>query len=674
MVKLRSLRGKLVLVPLVLIFFGVVGIGLISSLILKTSLINEIKSSGLYNAMRFIERITDNHETLNIVATEVEGKIHSANRVVASNEETMSNQFLSRLAQQLDLLEINIYDASGIITFSNVNANIGRAFSTDAPAQAVLSGKSNSVFDEIIYNTESKKTIKYGYLKHPSGGMIQTGVDAIRLQYLQRAFSYQKLIEQLSSSEEVTFAVLMDGDLNILAHSDASEIGGVVIDRPEYAEALSAMQESVFETVYGSEDVNVLNVIVPFEIKGRGKMLISLGFSMDPVNAAVDGGKLSTLIMAFTIFLFVGGFLLVTSMRVVGVIGKLKGHLIKMAEGDFAASLDSAAVKRTDELGEIGHAAVLLQDSVKDIVYSVRGASEKLEQAALSLSEKTRETVEASNEVGHAVGLIAAGAVSQSEDIREGESTIKGLKAIITVSGERLDALNASTHIAETLKGEGNDQLSKLIEQTSVSKRATKEVSSVIDQTHVSVEKITAASKQIEGISRQTNLLALNASIEAARAGESGRGFSVVADEIRKLAEESNRFTEEITKVIEELKQKIDKAVENMSTLEHVIDVQHEGVDTTRQKFEGISSALEMMRADIGNVNGAQHHMIQMNETITEIMSHLSRISEENAAGSEEATASIEAQIEAIEHVDVQAAALTDLSLALKESLRIFNI
>lgn len=674
MVKLRSLRGKLVLVPLVLIFLGVVGIGLTSSMILKSSLVDEIKSSGLYNAMRFIERITDNHETLNIVVTEVEGKIHAANRVVASNEDTMSNQFLSRLVQQLDLVEINIYDASGTITLSNVNANIGKPLGKDAPAQVVLSGKSNSLFDEISYNSESKKTIKYGYLKHPSGGMIQTGVDAIRLQYLQRAFSYQKLIEQLASSEEVVFAALMDGDLNILAHSEKDEIGQVATDRQEYADALSTMRESVFESHDSADEINVLNVIVPFEIKGRGKMLISLGFSMDPVNAAVAGGKISTLIMAFTIFLLVGGFLLITSMRVVGVIGKLKGHLIRMAEGDFAVSLDSAAVVRKDELGEIGHAVVLLQDSVKDIVFNVLGASEKLEHAAKSLSEKTQETVMASNEVGRAVGLIASGAVSQSEDIREGESTIKGLKAIITVSGERLEALNASTHIAETLKGEGNDQLSRLIEQTSVSKRATKEVSSVIDQTHVSVEKITAASKQIEGISRQTNLLALNASIEAARAGEAGRGFSVVADEIRKLAEESNRFTEEITKVIDELTQKIDQAVENMSTLEHVIDVQHNGVDTTRQKFEGISSALEAMRADIGNVNGAQHHMIQMNDTITEIMSHLSRISEDNASSSEEAAASIEAQIEAIEHVDVQAAALTELSLALRDRLRIFNI
>ena len=671
MIKLRSLRGKLVVVPLMLIFVGVLGIGLISSMILRSSLIDEIKSSGLYNAMRFIERITDNHETLNIVVTEVEGKIHSANRVVASNEDAMSNQFLSRLAQQLDLIEINIYDKSGKVTFSNVNANIGNMLDAEAPSQSVLSGKSNQFFDEIIYNEASKKTIKYGYLKHPSGGMIQTGVDAIRLQYLQRAFSYQKLIEQLSSSDEVSFAILMDESLSVLAHTDEQSVGQQAMDRPEYAEALEAMREMVIETEDDGKGSKVLNVIVPFEIKGRGKMLISLGFSMDNVYAAVNEGRFFTYVMALSIFVFVGGFLLVTSMRVVRVIGQLKSRLMHMAAGDFTVR---SKISSKDELGDMAEAVVLLQNSVGDIVSNVRIASEKLETAAHALSDKTQETVAASNEVGHAVHLIASGAVSQSEDIREGERAISGLSEIVILNGIKLEALGASTHLVESLKGEGSEQLKALIDQSAVSKNATILVSGVIDQTHVSVEKITAASKQIEGISRQTNLLALNASIEAARAGESGRGFSVVADEIRKLAEESNRFTEEITTVIEELTQKIDQAVNNVKTLEQVIDLQNTGVDITRQKFEGITEALGVMRMNIGEVNGAQSQMIQMNDVLTGIMTHLSRISEENASGAEEAAASIEAQIEAINHVDMEAGALTDLSMTLKERLSIFNI
>lgn len=657
-----------------LIFLGVIGISLVSSMILRTSLISEMQSSGRYNSMRFIERITDNNETLNIVNTEVEGKIHSANRVVASNEENMSNQFISRLAQQLDLIEINIYDKFGVIQYSNINVNVGKKLDENVPAQVVLSGKSNSFFDEIIYNEESKKTIKYGYLKHPSGGMIQTGIDAIRLQYLQRAFSYQKLIEQLASSDEVEFAVLLDERFNVVAHSDVEALGQNYAFDSAFSKAIEENIEQIYETQNSTGNQNVLNVVVPFEIKGKGKYLINLGFSMANVNTALSQGRVSTYLLSLLIFIFVGMFLLMTSVKVVGVIRKLREHLLSMAGGNFGLVLDTKVIQRKDELGEIAHAVFELQTSVRDIVDNVMKASYKLETSAVSLNEKTQETVKASNEVGHAVNLIAAGAVSQSEDVRKGEQSINGFEQIIDLNGKRLETLNASTQMVELLKGEGNQLLLALIDQTSVSKLATQEVSSVIEQTHISVEKITLASRQIQDISRQTNLLALNASIEAARAGESGRGFSVVADEIRKLAEASNQFTEQITFVINELIDKIGKAVENMSTLENVIQVQHTGVEKTRAKFDGISSAIETMRANIAEVNFAQKHMAELNGEITEIISHLSRISEENAASAEEAAASIEGQIDSIQYVDVQAGELTELSRQLKGKLKVFNI
>ncbi len=672
--KKSSLRGKLILIPLVLIFLGVTGISIISSVISRSSLINEMENSGLYSSKRFIERITDNHETLKIVNTEIESKIHSANRVVASNADVMSNQFLSRLAQQLDIYELNVYDAKGTIQFSNISANVGKKLEADAPAQIVLTGKESAFFDEIVLVGDPSKPYKFGYLKYPSGGMISTGIEALRLQYLQKAFSYQKLIEQMASSDEIEFAMMVDENFNVVAHNNVEQIGINYANDASLKKVFEENKERVFEGKEKITGTKVLNIVVPFEIEGQGKYFINLGFSMKNVNQAVAKSRLSIYSLSALIFILVGGFLTFTSSKVVSIIGDLKIRLNRMANGDFSEDIAKTQKGRSDELSDIATAVSELQASVRDIVSSVIRSNEKLESAAIALSEKTQETAIASNEVGQTVNLIAAGAVSQSEDVQKGEVTIKAFDEMIRFNAQRLIALNQSTVTVDQLKDEGYALLRQLTEKTKVSSEATKEVSFVIEQTNLSADKITTASLQIQGISKQTNLLALNASIEAARAGESGRGFSVVADEIRKLAEESNRFTEEITVVIRELIDKISRATTHIATLEILVDAQQQSVKATNHKFEGISNAIENMRLKIDEVNESQLRMSSMNLEITDVMSHLARLSEENASGAEEAAASIEAQVEAINYVDLQTSSLTELSKQLNEKLKLFSI
>lgn len=674
MKKKRSIKRVLIIVPLLVIFIGVTGISMVSSIISRKSVLSEMQGSGINSSLRFIERITDNNDTLEIVNTEIEGKIHSANRVVASNEDAMSNQFITRLAQQLDLYEINVYDGRGTIVFSNINGNVGKVLPIDAPSQVVLKGEKSSFFDEIIYNAESKKTLKYGYLKHPSGGMIQTGIDAIRLQYLQRAFSYQKLIEQMASSDEVAYVLLLDENYKVVAHSDSAQVGATYDLDTNYRLAFEAGEQTAYEGKSLITEERVLNVVVPFEIKNKGQYLINLGFSMNNVDRAVNRNRLVIFGLSAIIFIVVGGFLTITSSKVVSTIDQLKVSLNLMAKGNFTEPIEAKLTRSGDELGEIASAASELRNSVKDIVENVMASNLKLEEAAIELNQKTEETVMASNEVGQAVNTIAAGAVSQADDVQKGEATIRVFEKMIKVNESRLHALNQSTGVVEALKADGNNLLMDLVEKTEISLDAAKEVTQVVAQTQSSVEKITEASQQIQGISRQTNLLALNASIEAARAGEAGRGFAVVADEIRKLAEESNRFTEEITKVIDELIEKNNSAVKHMNTLSSLIYNQRQGVSNTQIKFEGISTAIEEMRRNIQDVNEAQLQMVEMNGAINVIMSHLSTISEDNASGAEEAAASIEAQMEAIEFVNTQANVLTDLSFQLKDKLKLFEI
>ncbi len=178
----------------------------------------------------------------------------------------------------------------------------------------------------------------------------------------------------------------------------------------------------------------------------------------------------------------------------------------------------------------------------------------------------------------------------------------------------------------------------------------------------------------IESISEQINLLSLNAAIEAARAGELGRGFAVVAEEIRKLAEESNKFTGEIINLINELTVQTRNSVSIMQEVGQIVFSQIESVNTTNDEFRGIAEAIEIMRDITHKVSNSSDEMEQKKESIISIIENLSAISEENAAETQEASASVEEQTASMEEIANSSEELAKIAEDLDAQVRIFKL
>lgn len=199
-------------------------------------------------------------------------------------------------------------------------------------------------------------------------------------------------------------------------------------------------------------------------------------------------------------------------------------------------------------------------------------------------------------------------------------------------------------------------------------------VSQIITETNNSADKIANASSMIQALASQTNLLALNASIEAARAGENGRGFAVVAEEIRKLAEESDRFTEEIKSVILELQVKTQDAVNTMSDVGGVIEAQNQKMNETYQKFDEIEEAVEKGRTIVSQVTEASGAISESNSHLLDVVQNLTAIAEQNAAITQEAAESVDVQVSSISEISSAGENLVEIASNLEAEVAEFKL
>ena len=364
----------------------------------------------------------------------------------------------------------------------------------------------------------------------------------------------------------------------------------------------------------------------------------------------------------------------IVAMQLVKPIERTTKKVTRLAELDFTAQEDKKVRIRKDEAGVMNQAIITLQQELGSVISNINDQCSKLYNSAGNMAQSVEETLNTVEQVEKAVNEIAEGATSQAHETQTATEQI-------IVMGNMIQETNADVEeLRENARGmrSAGEQAMEILNALGAVNQQTKDAIAVIarqtDVTNESAMKIKTAVDIITDIAEETNLLSLNASIEAARAGEQGRGFAVVAGQIQKLAEQSNQSAQQITGIIELLIQETQRSVETMTEVKEVIEKQDENVSQTERAFEGVKAGIDQSIEGIRTIARRTSELDEARVKVVDVVQNLTAIAEENAASTEETSASATEMGAIMGSVDSNARELNEVADELHNTIAKFKI
>ncbi|MTI54403.1 methyl-accepting chemotaxis protein [Geosporobacter ferrireducens] len=644
----QSLARKII-VSVILCLIMVIGSTTILSIrIAKENLYKEMELQGkemvrlaLYQARMQDVMLDDIEEILN-------NYLYDSAFSIASMS-TYSNDILEALSQKTGLAEINIINESGKIVYSNMVGNIGYIYGENHAMQQVLKGNQEKITESIRQSEVDSRFYKYGGVKLIHGkGAVQIGIAADEIEKMKTNFSIQRLLESMGQEDRVVYALIVDKSLTAIAHSDKERIG-MVFDYPGERMAVEKGEEHT--GIFHSEErgMNIYEVILPFHNQS-GEIIgaINMGLSVAPVEDAVKEMVFQSIMVAAITSMIGILFILLFIQRLIKPVKYLAAAANQISLGDLREKIE---VDSKDEIGSLAHSFSTMVDSVKNIIKKILNTSADMNTFSDELVASAQQNAAVADQIAKATEAVAAGAseqVKKTNGVKEKVTIVSGkIEGVVS----NIEELKASTEGMVRSSRESRAELLEMNQQMDTIRQSSHLSGSTIKNLNNTSQKIGKIVDVIKQIANQTNLLALNAAIEAARAGEAGKGFSVVADEIRTLAEQSVRSVEDITKLIEETQEKSQVAIVTIDDSVSEVDKGMQIVEKVVNSFDTISSTINENQQLFFQLESA---MADLNDNFNNTMvliNDIEFIAEETAANTEEVAASTEEQMASIQQI-----------------------
>lgn len=352
-------------------------------------------------------------------------------------------------------------------------------------------------------------------------------------------------------------------------------------------------------------------------------------------------------------------------------LGKLKDLMQEGAKGNLKVRTPFTS---KDEIGQLSAAFNLMMEQITKLVEQTNRSAQEVLDTASELSNASKKTAISASEIAVATEEIAGGASSLATEAERGneltDNISRQMQSVVAANEE----MGQSARHVEQSSETGTQHLNQLMTKTQKTEEMIGALVNKVDSLKESTSSVLKVLDVLQNITKQTNILSLNATIEAARAGAAGRGFMVVAGEVRQLAEQSRQSIDMVGEITDKIMHEMNETVAALSNVNPLFREQMDAVKDTNVIFASVQEQMGAFVEKLGMVTDSIGDLSKSQGTLSEAMSNVSAVAEESSATSEE-VASLSSEQQNISNQLVNLSdKLENVSTELKNTLSRFTV
>ena len=393
--------------------------------------------------------------------------------------------------------------------------------------------------------------------------------------------------------------------------------------------------------------------------KDRDRCIAGAREANDNGTSVYESVITTTIIVAVIVLLLtcVCGFLLLRTIS--SSVDMILTNLRKIAQGDLRIHLSTDS---GDEFAQMADDTNKMLENIRNMTKTIQKTAESVADASGTLTNTAEQSAHATQSVAQSITEVAEASHGQMDSVSEAKHQVQAFRRGLSNATSAIENVADDIEHTSQKAEEGNQLVVATVDQMNAIADTVVSSSEVVAKLGERSKEIGNIVEVISGISGQTNLLALNAAIEAARAGEHGHGFAVVAEEVRKLAEESQNASKQIGDLIRAIQEETEEAVTAMETGRTEAEKGRENVAATGEGFSEILSMIRRIQENAGSIKATMDDLGQRAEKIDSATGEIHDAASKVASESQTVSAATEEQAAGMEEIAASSRGLSDMA------------